>query len=364
MQLELTTLPPRDEMLRAMQKRDSGYDGVYFTAVKTTGIFCLPSCPARKPAERNVEFFATAREAIYSGYRPCLRCRPLELGKDAPEWVRTLTEELRRSPDRRIRDADLRDRGLDPTRVRRWFRRHHGMTFQAWQRGLRLGGALRAMGDGDGIAAAGLDHGFESLSGFYDAVKRWTGKSPGRSKGAAVVQLTRIGTPLGPMVAGATDEALCILEFADRRMLETQLERLSKRLGALFAPGRNAILERTQAELAEYFDGRRRSFDVPVETRGTEFQERVWAGLREIPYGETRSYRQQAERLGDPGAVRAVARANGDNRVAIIVPCHRVVGSDGQLTGYGGGLWRKRLLLALENGRPLGAPASQADPSD
>ncbi|HUP19280.1 MAG TPA: methylated-DNA--[protein]-cysteine S-methyltransferase, partial [Gemmatimonadota bacterium] len=288
------------------------------------------------------------------GYRPCLRCRPLELGKPAPDWVRALADELQAEPDRRIRDADLRDRGLDPATVRRWFQRHHGMTFQAWQRGLRLGGALRALGNGGDIAAAGYEAGYESLSGFYDAVKRWTGKSPGRSRDASVIRLTRIGTPMGPMVAGATDAALTILEFADRRMLETQLERLAKRTGAVFAPGRNEVLERAEAELAEYFAGERHEFDVPLETNGTEFQERVWTVLREIPYGETRSYAEQARRLGEPGAVRAVARANGDNRVAIVIPCHRVVGSDGKLTGYGGGLWRKRLLLALERGEAIG----------
>jgi AraC family transcriptional regulator of adaptative response/methylated-DNA-[protein]-cysteine methyltransferase len=351
MQLEIPTLPPREEMLRAMAERDAGYDGVFFTAVRTTGIFCLPSCPARKPAERNVEFFGTAREAIFSGYRPCLRCQPLELGESAPEWVRALTEELRANPDLRIRDADLSARGIDPIRARRWFLRHHGMTFQAWQRGLRLGGALRAMGNGHEIVATAMAHGYESLSGFYDAVRRWTGKSPGQSRNATVILLTRFGTPLGPMVAGATDGALFLLEFADRRMLETQLERLARRLDAVYAPGRNAVLDRAECELDEYLDGRRREFEVPVATPGTAFQERVWNSLREIPYGETRSYAEQAERLGGRGAVRAVARANGENRVAIIVPCHRVVGSDGQLTGYGGGLWRKRLLLALERDR-------------
>jgi AraC family transcriptional regulator of adaptative response/methylated-DNA-[protein]-cysteine methyltransferase len=363
MQLEIPTLPSRDEMLRAMADRDTGYNGVFFTAVRTTGIFCLPSCSARKPAERNVEFFGTAREAIFSGYRPCLRCRPLELGESAPEWVRALTEELRANPDLRLRDSDLRERGIDPVRARRWFLRHHGMTFQAWQRGLRLGGALRAMREGRGIVSTAFDHGYESLSGFYEAVERWTGRSPGRSRSTTVVYLTRFGTPLGPLVAGATEEALYLLEFADRRMLETQLERLAKRLDGVYVPGRNEVLDRAETELGEYLEGRRRDFEVPIATPGTAFQERVWQVLREIPYGETRSYTQQAERLGDLGAVRAVARANGENRVAIVVPCHRVIGSDGQLTGYGGGLWRKRLLLALEQGRPIQLSDSIRDSS-
>ncbi|CAN5251059.1 MAG: methylated-DNA--[protein]-cysteine S-methyltransferase [Gemmatimonadetes bacterium] len=347
-QTALTLLPPRDEMLRATLGRDAQYDGLFYTAVRTTGIFCRPSCSARKPDPRNVEFFGGAREALFAGYRPCKRCRPLEVGEAAPEWVRRLLEAVERDPESRLRDGDLRAMGLDPSTVRRWFTRHHGMTFQAYQRALKLGRALGQIGAGDEIAGTAYGNGYESLSGFYAAMRKLTGRSPGASREARVVRLTRIGTPLGAMLAGATEEALCLLEFVDRRMLETQLRHVVHALDCVLVPGDNAILQDTTAEVAEYFDVTRREFTVPLDSTGTEFQRAVWEGLREIPYGETRSYGEQAARLGRPEAVRAVARANGDNRIAILIPCHRVVGADGRLTGYGGGLWRKRFLLELE----------------
>lgn len=342
-------LPPADEMWDAVLARDPAFDGIFFTAVRTTGIFCRPSCPARKPNRENVEFLGSARDALFSGYRPCRRCRPMEIG-EPPAWVRRLVREVESRPDERLADADLREMGVDPARARRWFQANHGMTFHAWQRGMRLGRALAALGDGEDIAATAYQNGFESLSGFGAAIERLTGEPPGRSRSARVVRLRRIATPLGPMVAGATDDALCLLEFADRRMLEAQMRTLGRRLDRVYVPGTSDVLARVETELGEYFVGERDAFDVPLETPGTDFQRAVWDGLREIPFGETRSYAEQARRLGRPSAVRAVARANGANRIAIAVPCHRVVGSDGRLTGYGGGLWRKRWLLDLERG--------------
>jgi len=150
------------------------------------------------------------------------------------------------------------------------------------------------------------------------------------------------------MLAGATDRGICLLEFADRRMLETQLRRLANHLNALFVPGSNTILEQLSEELTSYFDGRLNYFSLPLIMPGTEFQQAVWDALRQIPHGKTSTYKAIAESIGRPKAVRAVARANGDNRIAIMIPCHRVIGSNGKLTGYGGGLWRKQRLLELE----------------
>jgi len=152
------------------------------------------------------------------------------------------------------------------------------------------------------------------------------------------------------MLAGATAQGICLLEFVDRRMLETQVERLNKALQAEFVPGFNPHLDSLNIQLAEYFRGERREFELPLVLSGSAFQRQVWEGLQTIPYGSTRSYKEQAALIGRPEAVRAVARANGDNRIAILIPCHRVIGSDGSLTGYGGGLWRKQYLLDLEAG--------------
>jgi len=237
---------------------------------------------------------------------------------------------------------------LDPARVRRWFKANHGMTFHAYQRARRLGLALGRLSVGDEIMETAFSNGYESVSGFNEAVRRIAGESPGRARNASLVHLTRIPTPLGPMVAGATDSALCLLEFGDRRMLETQLKRIRKALRAVIVPGETEVTRRTAEELSAYFAGDLRTFSVPLQTTGTPFQEAVWTGLRTIPYGRTRSYGEQARLLGRPNAVRAVANANGSNRIAIIIPCHRVIGSDGSLTGYGGGLWRKQRLLELE----------------
>lgn len=341
-------LPSPAEMYAAILARDTSFDGIFFTAVKTTGIFCRPSCPARKPARENVDFYRTAAEALELGFRPCKKCRPLEQPGQTPEPVRRLLEEVEEDPTRRLNDDDLRARGLDPVALRRWFKEHHGMTFHAYQRSRRLAWALGELARGAPITEAGFGSGYESLSAFQDALRQVTGRSAGRSRDAVVVQLTRVATPLGPMLLGATEEGVCLLEFTDRRSLEPQLQRLAKRLDCIFLPGTNEHAARLEGELAEYFAGRLREFTTPLVTPGTDFQQRVWRALRTIPYGETRSYAEQATMLEAPGAVRAVARANGDNRISIVIPCHRVIGADGKLTGYGGGLWRKEWLLHHE----------------
>ena len=168
------------------------------------------------------------------------------------------------------------------------------------------------------------------------------------------VTTTRLNTPLGPMVAGATDEGICLLEFADRPMLPTQLKRIEAGLGGTPTPGDHPHLATLEAQLAEYFGGSRRDFEIPLVLAGTAFQERIWRQLLAIPYGRTLSYDELARRAGSPGGSRAAGRANGDNRIAVVVPCHRVIRANGDLGGYGGGLPRKRRLLDLEAGEAQG----------
>ena len=346
-----TPLPPRAEMWRAVIDRDRAYDGVFVLGVRTTGIFCRPACPARKPKPENVEYFARAADALFSGYRPCKCCRPLEAGDAPPADIAALIGRVEAEPERRWRQVDLRALGLHPDRVRRWFQRRHGMTFAAYARARRLGGALAAIREGTSVTRAAGEADFDSLSGFAAAVRQVAGVSPGRAGRRRTIFLKRLDSPLGPLLAGAVDEGLCLLEFAERRMLERQLQTIARRLDALLLPGEHRWLTMAEGELAEYFAGARTVFETPLELPGTEFQRLVWEELRRIPAGVTRSYAEQAAAIGRPTAVRAVARANGDNRVAILVPCHRVVGSDGRLTGYGGGLWRKLRLLELEGAR-------------
>lgn len=357
-------LPPPEEMYEALLKKDSRYEGLFFLGVKTTGIFCRPTCPARKPRFENVEFFATTHQALDAGYRPCKKCHPMQPAGAAPDWVRQILDEVDADPSRRWRDRDLRRFQIDPNRLRRWFRKNHKMTFQCYLRLRRLGMALGRIQHGENLTQTAFDHGYESLSGFRQAMKNLIGKAPIRGKESLIVYLNRISTPLGPMLVGASEKYLCLLEFTDRRMLETQLKRLTRKMNCAFVPGSNSITEEVNLQIREYFAGRLKKFSAPIATPGTSFQQAVWRQLTKIPYGQTRSYGEQAKAIAQPRAVRAVARANGDNRIAIIIPCHRVIGANGNLCGYGGGLWRKKYLLNLERKFSLadGKPEPQNEP--
>lgn len=342
-------LPPRDEMVRAMLAGDASYDGVFIVAVRTTGIFCLPSCqPPRRPRPENVEFFGTIREALSAGYRACKLCRPLELEGGMPAWAERLLARVEQAPHQRIQASDLRGWGLSPERVRRWFQKRYGMTFAAWCRGRRLSEAFTRIREGIGVDDVALEHGYASHSGFREAFGQTFGQPPGRSEHAQCVVTTLLDSPLGRLLAAATDDGICLLEYTDRRMLERNLATMRRRVTASVLPGEHRWLTQLNEELPAYFDDRRTEFTVPVAPRGTPFQERVWQELRRIPHGTTISYEELASRIGQPTAVRAVANANGQNRVNILIPCHRVIGKHGELTGYGGGLWRKRWLLELE----------------
>jgi AraC family transcriptional regulator of adaptative response/methylated-DNA-[protein]-cysteine methyltransferase len=324
------------------------YEGIFITAVKTTGIFCRPSCRARKPKIENVIFYNTEQEALQSGFRPCKICKPMEKLDETPSYISEIIKELHGNPYLRIKDYDLRLREIKPEKIRRWFKKHHNMTFHGYQRMLRINSAYKSIEKGETVTNSAFDSGYDSLSGFNESFKSIFGDSPtGASK--IVINIVRFTTPLGPMFACSTSEGICLLEFTDRRMLETEFKDLCKRLNAVILPGENEHLVQVQQELAEYFIGERKTFGVNLHTPGTDFQNKVWAVLQDIPYGEVRSYKEQAIAIGNPKAVRAVASANGHNRVGIIIPCHRVIGSDGSLVGYGGGLHRKQWLLDLES---------------
>ena len=346
--MEINQLPKINVMYNALLKRDEAYEGVFFVGVKTTGIFCRPVCPAKKPKLENIEFFKNINQAVKAGYKPCKRCKPLELKGSFPDWMKIILEGVESDPGKRWKDYEIRKMGIEPNKVRRWFKNNFNMTFHEYTRYRRLGMAIGNIKEGENLIQTAFNSGFESLSGFNDAVKKLTGNSPSKAKDSKVVVATRILTPLGPMVAMASDEGVCLLEFVERKMLETQIKRVIKYLNCVIVPGFNKHLKNLKIQLEEYFSGKRTEFELPLNMPGTKFQLSVWKQLQKLPYGKTTSYEDVAKKIENKNAVRAVATANGDNRLAIIIPCHRVIGKDGKLRGYGGGLWRKKWLLDFE----------------
>lgn len=337
-----------DIFYEALVAKDPSFEGTFFAGIKTTGIFCRPTCTARKPKRENVEFFASAKDAILKGYRACKVCHPMEKAGSTPEYVDHVLRLLDEDPSLKLKDYDLLKLDIEPSKIRRWFLKNHGIAFHAYQRMYRINTAFKKLQTGTSVTDIAFDSGYESLSGFNDSFKKVFGVSPKNSKEKQVIDFTRIETDLGTMIACATDKGVCLLEFSDRKGLETELKQLAKYHNANIVQGQNKYFKQLKEELDAYFDGRLKEFKVPLDISGTDFQKQVWQALVEIPYGTTSSYLRQAEVLGKPSSVRAVANANGMNKIAIIIPCHRVVGSDGSLTGYAGGLWRKRKLIDLE----------------
>jgi AraC family transcriptional regulator of adaptative response/methylated-DNA-[protein]-cysteine methyltransferase len=268
--------------------------------------------------------------------------------KRPPDLIERLRAEVERAPGGRLTDKELAALSIDPSTARRQFKRHYGMTFQAYHRARRMGLALREVRKGGRVDEIQTDSGFGSASGFRDAFTRIFGDVPTAAKKQGGLFAERIETPLGAMLAIADDEGLRLLEFVDRRAMEREMTILRSRLQTNIVPGEHPYLAAVRAELADYFAGKNLEFSVPLAPVGSPFQMRTWELLRTIPIGETRSYSWMAAQLGDAGMRRAVGRANGDNMLCLIIPCHRVIRADGTLCGYGGGLWRKKWLLDHE----------------
>src|ERR1700730_5233000 len=259
-------LPPRTTMYRALVKRDHSVEGIFCVGVGTTGIFCRPTCSAKKPAPENVDFFATPSEALHDGYRPCLRCNPLDPKVTAPKLIERLRGEVERAPGGRLTDKELAAMSIDPSTARRQFKRHYGMTFQAYHRARRMGLALREVQKGGRVEEARNGSGFESQSGFRDAFSRIFGEPPATARKQGGLFAERIETPLGAMLAIADDEGLRLLEFVDRRAMERELSILRRRLRTNVVPGEHRHLAAIRSQLAEYFAGKRMEFDVPLAT--------------------------------------------------------------------------------------------------
>lgn len=337
-----------DAYYGALVERNPSFVGIFYVGVKTTSVFCIATCRARKPKKENVEFYTSFKEALDNGYRPCKICKPTENANEAPKNVATAINLIKENPKSKITDEDLRQLNISPEVVRRWFNKNYGMTFQAYQRMYRINVAFQELKKGKNATDTAYDTGYESLSGFGYTFKKIIGQAPTNSKREQIILISRLTTPIGPMFICATDLGVCLLEFVDRRMLETEFKDLQKRLNASIIAGENEHIKQAKKEVEEYFAGTRTTFEVSLDTPGTEFQNIVWDYLQKIEYGKTVTYQQEAISINRPKAVRAVASANGNNRIAIIIPCHRVIGKNGKLTGYAGGLHRKKWLLEHE----------------
>ncbi|VAW39634.1 Methylated-DNA--protein-cysteine methyltransferase [hydrothermal vent metagenome] len=328
--------------------RNTKYDGTFFTAVKTTGIFCHPSCRARIPKVQNVIFYDTIAECLQNGFRPCKVCKPMEKIGETPAYIKGIIAELQQSPHTRISDEQLKLRGIEPHTIRRWFKKNYNITFHSFQRMLRINYAFTSIKDGNSITHSAFASGYESLSGFNESYRSLFGESASKSKNRTVVNVLRFSSPIGSIVACATEKGVCFLGFIGQKRIEKQFTEIQTQCNAIILPGKNRHLSKVKREISEYFAGSRKIFSAALDIIGTDFRKKVWAELLNIPYGKTVSYKEQAIAMNNIKAIRAVASANGANKIAIIIPCHRVIGSNGSLTGYAGGLHKKSWLLNFE----------------
>ncbi|RMX22040.1 bifunctional transcriptional activator/DNA repair protein Ada [Legionella jordanis] len=338
----------KKEYYQAMLAKDSSYNGIFYVGVITTHVFCLPSCPARKPKFGHCEFFTTAQQALLASFRPCKRCRPLSSPNQTSKLVQTLVQAVEQNPEKRWKNSDLEAFSCNAATARRQFKKRFGMTFIEYARARRIGLAVKKIRAGDSIIETQIATGYESGSGFRDAFSRIMGAAPSKPHQLQLLKASWLDSPLGPMIAIANDEALYLLEFIDRRGLELEVERLRRKTHCAIVPGKNLVIEAIEMELKDYFSGHLSTFQTPLKLTGTVFQCQVWQTLMKIPFGETRSYAELAQLLCKPTAYRAVAQANGANQIAIVIPCHRVINSNNSLGGYGGGIARKKWLLEHE----------------
>ncbi len=339
----MTAIDP-DYAFAAFDRRDRSLDGQFVGAVKTTGIYCKPSCPARRPLRKNVEFFESAEQARESGYRECLRCRPDEVGRDR-EAVSKAVALIETAEGTLALEALARAVGYAPHHFHRLFKRDVGVTPAAFMRGLRAARAETAL-DGQGtITEAIYDAGYSAPSRFYATSKGRLGMTPSAWKngGAGVtIRWGVVDTRLGKMLLAATEKGICRLSFDED---ESELHRRFPR--AKIEAGDAAFDTLSKAAIAAV-DQPAQMPELPLDVQGTAFQQAVWQELQRIPAGQTRTYAQIAAAVGRPKAVRAAGSANGANNVAVLIPCHRVIRSDGGVGGYAYGIERKETLLAME----------------
>jgi len=342
----LVDLPNKSELYRALQARDRSYDGLAFVGVTGSRVFCRLSCSLQQPAKQDCHFFSNVVDCLDAGFWPCKHCQPLQSDRLTDPLICRLLGALERNPGALWREEKVRAMGCDPTTVRRAFKRQYGITFLELARLWRRQCETKPDVPNRLAPVSGFDD-ISSDNDFAEALSDLLGDKTFSMYSEQGLAADWIRTPIGALLAVADKRALYLLEFFDRKGLPRELAVLQQKRGPI-AIGRFAITDQIEKELDAYFAQSLTRFSTPLMLMGSEFTQHVWQALQEIPFGQTRSYQAMAKMLCRPTAARAVARANGANQISIVVPCHRVLGADGSLTGYGGGLWRKQWLLQHE----------------
>ena len=343
-----------DPAWKSVAARDRGSDGKFVFAVRTTGIFCRPSCPAKRPNRDNVEFFLSAEEATAAGYRACKRCNPTEAARTLGEKrVREAAKYIEKHPDENISLDALASRvTLSPFHLQREFKKIFGLTPRAYQAAMRVGRFKSNLAGGETVSRATYSAGFGSSRAAYETASKTMGMTPGEFRRGGEGKRIRyeIGnSPIGKILVAATGKGLCSVAIGDHAA------ELARDLAKTF-PGAELInTNGFDRQMSKWVDlvvaiaSGKKTHSPPLDISGTAFQLKVWDALRRIPAGTTRSYSQVASELGLKGASRAVGSACGKNPVALVIPCHRVLRSDGNPGGYRWGVDRKKKLLTAEN---------------
>jgi len=352
---------------QAVESKDKSYNGKFFYGVVTTGVYCRPSCPSRLPLRKNVRFYLTPQEAENDGLRACMRCRPLAGADPMAQRMREMCRVIEQNAGERLTLAELAAKaGMSLFHFQRGFKAVVGVTPKQYMEAHRMGKLKSSLRQCKDVTEAVYDAGFESSSRVYERADTRLGMTPKQyregGKGIVMSHAT-IATAFGPMMVAATDRGICSVQFADHeadllQMLQTeypqaQLKRMAKPYHPDFA--------RWMSALRDHLAGNQPHLSLPLDIRATAFQMRVWNYLQSIPYGEVQSYTEVASGIGQPSAARAVARACASNKLAVLIPCHRVIRGTGDLGGYKWGLARKRTLIDYERRHretdPVGAAA-------
>ena len=359
-----TMMPvPQEKWWEAVLARDANQDGQFFFAVSTTGVYCRPSCPAKRPRRQNVAFYRRPEDAEKAGYRACLRCKP----KSASGNPQTATvKEMCRYIEQHLDEPVTLERlakvfGQSPFHLQRTFKKTLGITPRAYADSCRMGLLKRNLQAGRSVTHALYDAGYSSSSRLYERTASQLGMTPDKYRRGAIaasIRYTCTNSPLGRMLVAATDKGICAIQFADTD--DELTEGLKREFPFAVRKREDASMRSWTNTVLRQVSGHKTNRSLPLDIQATAFQRRVWDHLQSLPFGTTQSYGEVAKAIGRPTAARAVARACASNRIAVAIPCHRVVREDGEMGGYRWGVERKKALLQMEQ---QGSQNSAAAPS-